>query len=305
MRAWRFYDHFRTDRDAPARRPQIGTRTPVLAGAVGHQAVVGGQVAQRLGPGAGAVAQAHQGSAAGRPARLRQPDDPRRRSPRRPRRAALARTDAGLALLAVAQAHQGSAALGEDVGPPDDRPVPDALGLDLGPRRRSPRRPRRAALARTDAGLALLRSFPHRPRRGCRSAAGGPARRGRCGNDRRSARPASVRASAAHGADVAAAIRTIIEIGDRDALDATIAEAFPGAELSVARVKWSSPLATDSSAPGKASAMVASRASRSPISTSNSASTDCCAPCAARSSPTGRCATSCSPPRSCRRARPS
>ena len=31
MRAWRFYDHFRTDRDAPARRPQIGTRTPVLA----------------------------------------------------------------------------------------------------------------------------------------------------------------------------------------------------------------------------------------------------------------------------------
>lgn len=31
MRAWRFYDHFRTDRDAPSRRPQIGTRTPVLA----------------------------------------------------------------------------------------------------------------------------------------------------------------------------------------------------------------------------------------------------------------------------------
>ncbi len=36
------------------------------------------------------------------------------------------------------------------------------------------------------------------------------------------------------GADVAAAIRTILEIGDRDALDATIAEAFPGAALSVA-----------------------------------------------------------------------
>ena len=32
MRAWRFYDHLRTDRDAPARRPQVGTRTPVLAG---------------------------------------------------------------------------------------------------------------------------------------------------------------------------------------------------------------------------------------------------------------------------------
>jgi predicted ATPase len=31
MRAWRFYDHFRTDREAPARRPQIGTYTPVLA----------------------------------------------------------------------------------------------------------------------------------------------------------------------------------------------------------------------------------------------------------------------------------
>jgi predicted ATPase len=32
MRAWRFYDHFRTDSDAPARRPQIGTRTLILAG---------------------------------------------------------------------------------------------------------------------------------------------------------------------------------------------------------------------------------------------------------------------------------
>ncbi|MEH3143926.1 MAG: AAA family ATPase [Methylobacterium frigidaeris] len=31
MRGWRFYDHFRTDPDAPARRPQVGTRTPVLA----------------------------------------------------------------------------------------------------------------------------------------------------------------------------------------------------------------------------------------------------------------------------------
>ncbi len=27
---WRFYDHFRTDSDAPARIPQLGTRTPVL-----------------------------------------------------------------------------------------------------------------------------------------------------------------------------------------------------------------------------------------------------------------------------------
>jgi predicted ATPase len=32
MRDWRFYDHFSTDRDAPARKPQIGTYTPVLGG---------------------------------------------------------------------------------------------------------------------------------------------------------------------------------------------------------------------------------------------------------------------------------
>lgn len=31
MRSWRFYDLFRTDRDAPMRRPQVGTSTPVLA----------------------------------------------------------------------------------------------------------------------------------------------------------------------------------------------------------------------------------------------------------------------------------
>jgi predicted ATPase len=30
MRDWRFYDHFRTDREAPARRSQIGTYTPIL-----------------------------------------------------------------------------------------------------------------------------------------------------------------------------------------------------------------------------------------------------------------------------------
>jgi predicted ATPase len=30
IRGWRFYDHFRTDRSAPARLPQLGTRTPVL-----------------------------------------------------------------------------------------------------------------------------------------------------------------------------------------------------------------------------------------------------------------------------------
>jgi predicted ATPase len=31
MRSWRFYDHFRSDADAPARCPQLGTYTPVLA----------------------------------------------------------------------------------------------------------------------------------------------------------------------------------------------------------------------------------------------------------------------------------
>lgn len=31
IRAWRFYDHFRTDADAPARLAQVGTRTPILA----------------------------------------------------------------------------------------------------------------------------------------------------------------------------------------------------------------------------------------------------------------------------------
>ncbi len=30
IRSWRFYDHFRTDQEAPARQPQLGTRTPVL-----------------------------------------------------------------------------------------------------------------------------------------------------------------------------------------------------------------------------------------------------------------------------------
>ena len=32
MRRWRFYDDLRTDREAPARRPQVGTHTPVLSG---------------------------------------------------------------------------------------------------------------------------------------------------------------------------------------------------------------------------------------------------------------------------------
>jgi predicted ATPase len=31
LRSWRFYDGFRVDADAPARQPQVGTRTPTLA----------------------------------------------------------------------------------------------------------------------------------------------------------------------------------------------------------------------------------------------------------------------------------
>jgi predicted ATPase len=31
IRSWRFYDHFRTDVNAPARASQIGTRTPVMS----------------------------------------------------------------------------------------------------------------------------------------------------------------------------------------------------------------------------------------------------------------------------------
>ena len=31
VRSWRFYDHFRTDSEAPARLSQVGTRTPILA----------------------------------------------------------------------------------------------------------------------------------------------------------------------------------------------------------------------------------------------------------------------------------
>ncbi|MDE5002882.1 hypothetical protein NAI78_11105, partial [Francisella tularensis subsp. holarctica] len=31
VKGWRFYDHFRSDKDDPARLPQLGTRTPVLS----------------------------------------------------------------------------------------------------------------------------------------------------------------------------------------------------------------------------------------------------------------------------------
>ncbi|MEV4261254.1 AAA family ATPase [Kribbella sp. NPDC049584] len=49
LRGWRFYDHFRTDADAPARRVQIGTRTPVLSHDGGDVAAAL-QTIRELGP---------------------------------------------------------------------------------------------------------------------------------------------------------------------------------------------------------------------------------------------------------------
>jgi predicted ATPase len=49
LRGWRFYDHFRTDADAPARRVQIGTRTPVLSQDGGDVAAAL-QTIRELGP---------------------------------------------------------------------------------------------------------------------------------------------------------------------------------------------------------------------------------------------------------------
>jgi predicted ATPase len=48
LQSWRFYDHFRTDPDAPARRGHTGTRTPVLGvdgsdPAAARQTIVGSE----------------------------------------------------------------------------------------------------------------------------------------------------------------------------------------------------------------------------------------------------------------------
>jgi predicted ATPase len=48
MRGWRFYDHFRSDPEAPARRPQVGTRTPVLS-ADGHDLAAALQTIHEIG----------------------------------------------------------------------------------------------------------------------------------------------------------------------------------------------------------------------------------------------------------------
>ncbi|TDC31155.1 AAA family ATPase [Kribbella albertanoniae] len=64
MRSWRFYDHLRTDADAPARQAQVGTRTPVL-GPEGADLAAALQTIQEIGSAAAmaeAVDQAFPGS---------------------------------------------------------------------------------------------------------------------------------------------------------------------------------------------------------------------------------------------------
>ncbi|MBX2823839.1 MAG: AAA family ATPase [Gammaproteobacteria bacterium] len=48
MNDWRFYDQFRTDRDAPARQPQLATRTPVLSHD-GHDVAAAIQTIREIG----------------------------------------------------------------------------------------------------------------------------------------------------------------------------------------------------------------------------------------------------------------
>jgi len=64
IRSWRFYDHFRTDVEAPARLPQVGTHTPILSND-GSDMAAALQTIQEIGdPGAlsDAVADAFPGS---------------------------------------------------------------------------------------------------------------------------------------------------------------------------------------------------------------------------------------------------
>ncbi len=65
MRDWRFYDHFDTDRNAPSRRPQIGTYTPIL-GSDGADLAAAVQTIREIGDAAaldGAIADAFPGCA--------------------------------------------------------------------------------------------------------------------------------------------------------------------------------------------------------------------------------------------------
>lgn len=65
IRSWRFYDHLRTDSSSPARAPQIGTRTPVLAND-GHDLAAAWRTIMEIGDGEAldeAVADAFPGAA--------------------------------------------------------------------------------------------------------------------------------------------------------------------------------------------------------------------------------------------------
>ncbi|MFY0596217.1 MAG: AAA family ATPase [Cognatishimia sp.] len=67
MRSWRFYDNLRTDRDAPARGMQVGTRTPVLA-ADGADCAAAVQTILEIGDGPAfdeAIADAFDGASVG------------------------------------------------------------------------------------------------------------------------------------------------------------------------------------------------------------------------------------------------
>ena len=64
IRSWRFYDHFRTDSEAPARRTEVGTFTPVMS-ADGADLAAAVRTIYEIGDGMGfnqAVADAFPGS---------------------------------------------------------------------------------------------------------------------------------------------------------------------------------------------------------------------------------------------------
>ena len=64
IRSWRFYDHFRTDAQAPARQPQLGTHTPVL-GHDGTDLAAALQTIREIGDAPRAIAEAAIGAEAG------------------------------------------------------------------------------------------------------------------------------------------------------------------------------------------------------------------------------------------------
>ena len=65
IRSWRFYDHFRSDSEAPARRAQVGSRTPALSND-GHDLAAAWQTIREIGDADGldvAVSDAFPGAA--------------------------------------------------------------------------------------------------------------------------------------------------------------------------------------------------------------------------------------------------